>query len=138
MLQWKDSYSVNVQVIDDQHKQLFAIAGKLMDLIKSSSEEEDRYEEIREVLNELKNYTEYHFDYEEQLLRRNGYDIVDDHKVQHEEFIGKLSDLQKQDIYIKQKNAMMNILTFLIDWISEHIVKEDIMYGKFLNEKGIF
>ncbi|MBU5592864.1 bacteriohemerythrin [Clostridium sp. MSJ-4] len=139
MFDWKESYSVNIKEIDDQHKELFKIGNKLSSYIKGYDSLEDHYDEIKEVFKELKYYTIYHFRYEEELMRANGYEDIGAHKAQHDAFIDKLVQLESGgDIYINQKNAMINTLSFLLDWISNHILKTDMRYKPILNEKGIY
>jgi len=56
--EWDEKYSVNVDEIDEQHK-------KLVDLIKQlhdSLEDGSASETVGEVLNEMAEYTEYHFE----------------------------------------------------------------------------
>lgn len=138
MFEWKDVYSVKISEIDSQHKQLFKIGENLATAIKISNTETDHYDEIVRLINELKSYTVYHFQHEESIMRKIGYANYENHKAEHDAFIEKISELQKQDIYINQKNAMMNILTFLLDWISKHILKSDMAYTNQFKENGIF
>lgn len=138
MFDWKENYSVNISLMDAQHKELFRLGGILSNSIKAYDNLNDNYEEIKNILNKLKDYTVYHFTYEESLMDKNEYPFLENHKKEHSAFVNKLLDLQSQDIYINQKSAMVNMLTFLLDWISNHILVTDMKYKTYLNNKGVY
>lgn len=138
MFFWKDSYSVNISDIDNQHKELFTIASKLSNYIKEYDVITDQYDDVKQIFNELTNYTIYHFQFEEDLMVNNGYEDIAIHKAQHDIFINKIKSLEfNEDIYINQKRSMLEALSFLLDWVSNHILITDMKYKVFLNEKGI-
>lgn len=138
MFLWKESYSVNISDIDNQHKELFKIANRLSDCLKEYDVITDQYDEVKQIFNELTNYTIYHFQFEEELMINNGYENIAVHKAQHDTFINKIKSLEfNEDIYIKQKRSMLEALSFLLDWISNHILITDMKYKSFLNGKGI-
>lgn len=138
MFFWKDSYSVNISDIDNQHKELFKIACKLSNYIKEYDVITDQYDDVKQIFNELTNYTIYHFQFEEDLMVNNGYEDIAIHKAQHDNFINKIKSLEfNEDIYINQKRSMLEALSFLLDWVSNHILITDMKYKVFLNEKGI-
>lgn len=138
MFEWKDNFSVNVKQIDKQHKRLFEIGHIIFEKVKSYDKSEDEYDEIIKILEELKEYTIYHFKCEEELMEKYNFKGLEEHKKQHDYFISKIPEFKNQDIYIKQDKAMMNILNFLVDWISTHILKSDMNYKECFNENGLY
>lgn len=134
---WKDSYNCDVRELDEQHKKLFQIGSKLYDLA-SLDDGLDRYDDIMEVIKELKEYTIYHFKCEENLMKRHGYSEYKSHKKQHEEFINKIIEFEKQDVDEKQEKVVMDMIVFIADWIENHILKTDLKYRDFFNGKGIY
>ena len=86
---WNDSYSIGIQTIDEQHKQLIKIAGKLQDMLQAG-DSVDYYDYIIEAINELKDYTKYHFGYEEEKLKEFNYPDYEDHRMQHLYFVDKI------------------------------------------------
>jgi hemerythrin len=133
---WKEEYSVNVSEIDEQHKKLFEIGGRIYDLVQAD-DEFDHYDEILTILEELKNYTIFHFDFEENLMKQYGYEEVDTHKFEHVFLIKKLQKLNNEDIDTKQKKVKIELITFIADWIAGHILKTDMKYKEFFNSKGL-
>lgn len=136
MFKWRDIYSTNIAEIDKQHKKLLEIGSQLSGLIRSK-DDADHYDEIVELLDELKNYTIYHFKEEEELMEKYGYEGLDAHKKTHQDFIDKINEVNSADIDNNQKGITMEILVFIADWIEKHILKVDHMYKDFLNEKGV-
>ena len=90
---WKDDYSIGIKTIDEQHKKLIEIAGKLEDMLHTG-ESLDYYDYIIEAINELKEYTEYHFRYEEEKLKEFNYPELEEHRIQHLYFVNRIGNLQ--------------------------------------------
>ena len=124
IINWKDEiYSVQVPHLDNQHKKLFDILNRFF---KSMSRGESR-EIIKQTLNELVDYSQYHFNSEEQYfcpLKNYREKEKDKHKKEHQEFIEHIKQFQKA--YINQKKMLtMDLFIYLKDWINNHIKKCD-------------
>lgn len=129
---WKSSYSVGIRKIDEQHMHLFEILNQLCNAVNA----EDPNKALRKILQELSEYTKYHFQTEESLFKENKYPDYDKHKHEHDHFIAKVIDFLYQ--YDTQKMTVsLDIYRFLSEWITEHIVKMDHQYAGFLKEKGV-
>lgn len=136
MLKWKDDFSVKVSVLDDQHKELFNLGNKIYNALKT--EKEDKYDEIVRLLDELEEYTRYHFKTEEKLLEKYGVIVSDEHKKEHEDFVIKLMEAKTRDLDSNQEKVLYGMLNFVADWITNHILNTDKEYSQPLNEKGIY
>lgn len=137
LFKWKDSYSVNVKEIDIQHRKLLEIGSRVYDLA-SLKDDYDHYDEIMEILEELKDYTIYHFGYEEDLMKKHGYDDLDMHQMEHTFFIKKVERILRKDIDSRQDETVMEIVQFIADWVSSHILQSDMKYKVFFNENGVY
>jgi len=139
MFEWKEMYSTDVAEIDKQHKRLLELGSKLYELIKLMDDysQDDYYDDIKDVLAEVAEYTVYHFDYEEGLMEKAGYDKLDEHKVHHSNFVAKLNELNDKDIDENQKDFLMEMVEFVAGWISEHILKVDQDYKILFKLRGI-
>jgi hemerythrin len=133
MLEWKNEYSVSNDEIDKQHKRLFEIGSELYVLLKSKKY--DAYDDIVSVLDELEKYTVYHFDYEEKLMKKYGYAGYEEQKREHDAFIRKLEETNKLDIDEEQLVVMMDLVVFVANWITAHILKSDMQYKDFFMGK---
>ncbi len=137
MFQWKDVLSCNIAEIDNQHKKLLEIGSRLYDIIRNQKDF-DYYDDILYILQELQDYTVYHFDYEEKLMQQYGYEGLEEQKKQHQHFVDKLKEAAKKDIDEEQFSFSLDLATFIADWIEHHILGSDKKYKDFLNGKGVF
>jgi hemerythrin len=124
MFNWKQDYVLGVQVIDEQHKKLFEIAERAYGLLKNDLRT-DKYDEIVEILGELKEYTIFHFKTEEEYMMEIGYRKLLSHKVHHNDFIEAINGADLSKIDKNQDEYIMELLGFVAKWIDEHILEQD-------------
>ncbi len=129
---WKDEYSVGIEAIDDDHKQLLTLINNLQTAVFYPTGE--AFE--RQALKELVDYTKYHFKREEELMQKHGYPDFETHKKQHDEMIAKVGRFM--DEYEEDRESTTEGLTqFLKTWLIQHICGTDQAYSPFLHEKGV-
>lgn len=133
LLTWRAEYSVNIQRIDTQHKKLFATANALLDSIESGQGRAD----VLQSLEFLVDYTQYHFQEEEELLAHYGYAQHEEHNSRHKSLINQVRDMADR---LREPAGVdaREVLAFLQGWIVNHILVEDLKYARFLNERGVF
>lgn len=124
MQYWKEDYRIGVDEIDQQHMKLFEIAGRLYDLLKNELYS-DKYDKIVKLVQELKDYTIYHFKCEEEYQQKIGYKKYFTHKVDHDDFIAKINEVNMEDIDENHDKYLVEILEFVVNWIDEHILQKD-------------
>ena len=134
MIQWKESYRLGIDIIDEQHKRLFDIAEEAEEIMELP-EYIDKYDEIVRILSELREYIEYHFQQEERLLLEIGYRKFFDHKVAHNDFIEQTYSFNLEDIDEHQNERGLNILRMLMDWLVEHVLEKDKEWSLVYKEK---
>ena len=134
IFKWKDRFKTGIEEIDNQHKRLFDIGSELYKVV-SLDDGSDHYDEIIKLLNELSDYTKYHFDYEEKLMEKYNYNDIKNHKEEHQRFIDKLNETLAQDIDMNQKQVVLDMIEFIINWVSSHIVGTDFKYKDEIIEK---
>jgi len=133
---WKDEYNIGIEGIDNQHRHLFEIGARIYDLA-NANDVYDHYDEIMDVLRELKDYTVYHFGHEENLMEKHGYEHYENHKFQHYFVIKKIQKFEEENIDEKQNEIILKLVAFISDWITNHILKEDMKYRDFFISKGV-
>ncbi len=134
--QWKERYNLGIAEIDSQHKKLFEIGSRVYELA-ISNDSYDHYDEVLGMLNELLEYTEYHFNYEEEIMKKYNYVEFNQQKEDHEYYVQKIKSIASKDIDADQQKAIIEIVDFLSEWISSHIIFSDRKYAMFFKEKGI-
>ncbi|MCG1011647.1 hemerythrin family protein [Tepidanaerobacter sp. GT38] len=124
MIKWKDEYKIGIAEIDEQHKKIFDIANEAYELLKDEFSY-DKYDRIIELLEELKNYAKFHFSYEEDYMLSIKYKGYFSQKVAHDNFVEKINSYDLNDIDENQDQYILEILDFVVDWISKHILVSD-------------
>lgn len=124
MITWKEEYRIGVEHIDSQHQKLFEIAGRAYAVLKDEFRL-DKYDQITEIIEELKEYTIYHFKSEEEYMRSIGYPRLLSHKVQHDDFIETVNGVDLRKVDEDQDKYLMDILDFVLNWIDGHILGTD-------------
>lgn len=132
--QWKEEYNLNIEEVDKQHKKLLEIGKRAYD-IAIIDDGYDRYDEIMTIIDELLEYTKYHFEYEEKMLKEYNYDHIHNQEEEHGFYVYKINEVasrDEQDIDDNQRKVVLEIIDFLSEWISKHINVADRQYAVFL------
>ncbi|MGE4284389.1 MAG: bacteriohemerythrin [Clostridia bacterium] len=135
--QWKDRYTLNIPEIDTQHKKLFEIGNNAYDLAMLD-DNYDHYDEIMSIIDELLDYTQYHFGYEEELMEKYEYVDIGHQQKEHNFYVNKIKNMSSEKVDDNQQKVVLDILDFLSEWISSHILISDRKYADAFKEKGIF
>jgi hemerythrin len=125
MFEMKDEYKLGVDAIDEQHQKLFEIAEQVYQTLKNEFTP-DKYDNIIHILKELKEYTKTHFKDEEDYMKEIGYKKFFSQKIDHDDFINKLENIDLDAIDENQDEYLMNLLEFLNNWLVSHIVEKDL------------
>ena len=129
MLQWKEEYEVGVAEIDEQHQKLIDIANRVYELMRNELAL-DKYDQIVEILQELKEYTVYHFHFEEGLMQKAKYKKRFSHKLLHQEFLAQVEAVDLSAVDEEQDAYLVKIMDFIANWLIDHIVGEDKKVGQ--------
>lgn len=119
---WNESYNLGIEEIDRQHRKLVNIINELND----GMEFEGNSREIMTLLDQLIDYTHYHFASEEQYMLLKDYDAQDfkTHQGEHIAFLKKIREKQSQ-CHNDPENVSDELLDYLVDWMVNHILGED-------------
>jgi hemerythrin len=134
MFIWKDSYSVNVPLIDEQHKKLFSLGATLVELLKDH-ETTDQFHQVMDVVDELVAYTSYHFDQEEALMKKCNYPNLDKHIKEHDAFRTYLANLEFEELVHNQRSKIREMATYVYAWIYKHVLEDDQQYASIMEGK---
>ena len=129
MYKMKDEYLTGIEFIDAEHTKLFEIANRIYGIMKDEFIP-DKYDYIVEVLQELRDYTHYHFQHEEEYMKQIHYKRILSQIVSHKDFIEKLDSYNLEKVDEEQEQTILQLLEFLNDWLVEHICKSDKMIAE--------
>jgi hemerythrin len=119
-ISWRDEYSVNVKLIDEQHKHFLAVMDEVYDAFESLSSANI----MGHVIEELIDYTNTHF-------------ITEEHKLRHQEFTAKVLVL-KSRYQGGETDLIAETIDMLENWLIQHIMTYDKKYTACFNEHGLY
>lgn len=128
-IQWRDSLSIGIEEIDNQHKELLTRFDRLLVACQTG----EGIEELKRVLTFLDDYVQSHFNDEEELQRRHRYPAYEAHRSEHLYFIGQLNKLKSETQKLGvATHHVVETNNMLLKWLLNHISKVDMALGEFL------
>ncbi len=123
--------SVGYSAIDEQHIRWIDLINAVYNSLSAGSSKD----KLGKVLKDLVDYTVWHFGFENKMMTNYNYPEKDSHTKLHRDFIAEIKKLESR--YDSGEEIMgVNVLEFLKDWLSNHIMKVDTKLGAFLESKG--
>jgi len=132
LVEWNKTLSIGIKSVDDQHKVLVKLLNNLNDALDQGRADIA----LKQIFDELAIYTEKHFSYEEALFKKYGYPNQKAHIQEHQELIIQVQNL-KEKMLAGEFMINIEVMNFLKDWLTEHILKTDKAFAPFLIDKGV-
>jgi hemerythrin-like metal-binding protein/PAS domain S-box-containing protein len=126
ILTWSNQLALGIESIDRQHRHLIDLANQLDDAIAIGADRNS----IITIINDLVDYTVYHFQHEEQLMEAAHYNptLYAAHKAVHQEFVTKMTVIQDEveaGIHPLSEIISHDLLGYLVNWLYQHILNTD-------------
>ena len=131
LFQWTDEFSIGIDEMDEQHKELVDLLNQLHTAIR----EHHGSVTSRQILDKLADYTRTHFAVEESLMRVSKYPNLIAHKEMHADLIAQVRSLQ-QKLDTGESAITFELLHFLKVWLMRHINETDKHFGAYFNAIG--
>ncbi|MFG6367897.1 MAG: hemerythrin family protein [Lachnospiraceae bacterium] len=129
MYEFKEDFLTGIDQIDAEHRRLFEIADELYNL-KCEEFMPDKYDNIRHILEELRDYTLTHFEHEEAYMESIDYERLPEQRRQHEALEETINDWDMDAIDENQDETIEEILRLVTNWLVNHILYEDKLIGR--------
>ena len=131
-IKWSPEYAIDVEIIDNQHKELFSAINNLLEACNQGKGKE----EAGEILKFLENYVVEHFKTEEEIQKESGFPEYEAHKKAHDGFIQSFTELKKA---FAEEGATLSFVVkinkIVVDWLIQHVTQADKRLGVFLKEE---
>jgi len=127
-VEWDDDFSVEIPLMDDQHKKLIIIINDLfqrcVDVCASTNLT------FAMAVKDATEYAKMHFRIEEEYLEKAGYPGLPDQKREHGLFLAEV--LAASERYKKGEAMPLDLVRFLKKWLLNHIAVSDKKYTSYL------
>jgi hemerythrin-like metal-binding protein len=135
-LQWNDNLCTGVDEIDAQHRILINTLNEAHAKLRDDS----GAELFEQITRDLLSYALYHFETEEEIMSRLGYadekpDECSRHLQEHRDFSATVVNA-RENLKAGKPVDRQQLLSFLNDWLTNHIMKTDKRLVRFMGEKG--
>ena len=121
-LVWNNSLETGIDVIDNQHRRIVAYINTL-DQARMTGDAK----RVNSVIEQLVDYTQSHFGFEEALMEEAGYKFLMPHKKVHELFIRRVAGFTARAA--KGEDIAEELQRVLSTWLLNHIAGEDNDYA---------
>jgi len=115
LLQWKPEYSVGIQSMDDEHREMIGLINATYEKLKSDADADQVEEHLGEILSTIS----MHFALEERIMQNAGYGEFQAHKDDHEVLLDRLRDLM-DDFFVDPAGGADRLEQSLSDWFAKH------------------
>ena len=129
---WDESLSVGIKKMDKQHQELV----KIINCLVENEDASGRSEPIAQVLDRMTQYAVYHFETEEALMREYEYPDYESHRDDHTQFKMRTAKFCLDALQGKE-TLPDELLSYLRDWLTHHILKADMKYKVYFLERGV-
>lgn len=131
MYRFTEDCLIGIDQIDEEHRHLFELINDVMELLHNNAVT-DKYHQLNELLDNLKEYADTHFKHEEAYMESIKDPELAMQKEQHQEFCEKIDalDIKSKDSEEEQQETLEEMMLYLTKWLYHHILGSDIMIGK--------
>ncbi|MBN2825561.1 MAG: hemerythrin family protein [Campylobacterales bacterium] len=136
-IKWSKEYETGIEEIDEQHHILVNTLNSANKLLSK----EYSLENLQNITKDLLSYALYHFESEEELMQEYNYEEAhpndyQSHMTQHRDFSAKVVEVRNS---LKAGNLIEKdeLISFLLNWLINHINKTDKKFGTFLQTKMV-
>ena len=129
VVQWQNTYSVGIKLIDEQHMELITLTNKLFNNIMAGRERSRTT--FLSTIHDAVDYVGYHFSTEEKVMERINYPDYLEHKKEHSTFVREVFN-KVEEFKAGKVLAPLTFVYFLRDWVLHHIAVNDKKMGDYL------
>jgi hemerythrin len=129
--QWMDDSILGLEPFDKEHMGLFRLIDDLNEALKAKMGDVV----IDSILADLENYTITHFGHEEEFFERIDYPKRGEHIAEHLKFANDIARF-RLEFFENKIGVPVKVVSYLRDWLMNHIKIKDMDYGRFAKEQG--
>lgn len=125
-MNWESKYELGIDEMDQQHQKWLEILNQFYDQLNG----ENINQKIVKMVDQVIDYTEFHFSEEEKFLDQLNYPMLGEQKEMHEQICETIKSF-KQELEQEKMIISTRITRELKRWFTEHILHEDKKYADY-------
>jgi len=125
LIVWKPEYNLGIHIIDEQHRGIVAIINTL----HFGMQHKRGIKLLKPVIEMVYDYSQTHFEMEEDFLKKCKYPDLDNHLALHRSLLQDQKKMAKESI---GNNDEMKFMNFLKHWWISHICEKDMAFKNYL------
>lgn len=136
-MMWKEKYRIGVDLIDNQHKELFNRLSEFIKIVQNDVAWEEKLDKVKETLNFMQEYVIFHFNDEEEYQEKINYPHMEEHKEAHAKFKEGINDyveIFQEEGFTEEK--MQELSAKLMTWLIMHVGVMDQKIGEYVRNQG--
>lgn len=126
MIKWDNELSIGIDVIDLEHRMMVMLLRKLDIAVKSKASKSS----LMRTLDELIEFTQFHFASEENLMREIYYPELLAHERVHSHLLSRLHVVAGRINH--DRDDPSEAISYLWAWFGSHVLQADLPIGKHL------
>ena len=130
LLEWKSEFSVGVESMDFEHRNMIAMINEIYDEMKARRDASS----VEQFLGDIHAAISAHFALEERMMKDAGYGEYEAHKDDHEELLDQIRDMMDEFRDAPEKGFEL-LKENLADWFEAHFASFDArLHGQLAGE----
>ncbi len=133
LIPFKPQFNLGIEIIDKQHKKWIELVNTLYIILKNK---ESDSEKIITATNELYDYLDYHFSFEEKYMKEFNFDYIGKHRKYHQAFMRQLDEYRN----LPANRLVLEGIMLMSKWkrtVVAHILIEDKKYESLFKNNGL-
>ena len=130
MFKFTEDCMTGIDIIDEEHKQLFEIINHLFDTLTNVKDNVNKME-IEDYIQYFIEYGKNHFAHEEAWMERHNDPELQRQRFAHQFFMDKMLSIDLIGLDDEEKRPITkDLLVYMIKWLYGHILNSDTLIGK--------
>jgi hemerythrin len=132
-LAWDSNrHGIGVPSLDNEHREIVEQVNRIGAAIETSGDTRI----LVELMEELVQLAQRHFEYEERLMKEHDFPGLTEHAKQHRELLQRLGRLS-ESFRRSSPHKLDLVMAFITDWAELHLLEGEKVLGEYLSTRGI-
>lgn len=127
-MKWNSSLAIGIEVIDNQHKQIF----EHLLALENSVAKRDPWHILRFMVAQLADYMKFHLAVEEAMLEIVRFPQRAEHGRAHARIMEQIAELERQ---LQKAGSATSLVGFFEDWFVRHVLSDDRHYADYVKKE---